>query len=74
MFNGLVLMKIRQVDIGDISYSEVGDKWLYTLFGLACLRALFEVGVKIKDMVDRYRDVCVFLEKLEREEEKKMKE
>ena len=66
LFNGLMLMEIRQVDIGDISYSEVGEKWLYTLFGLACFRALFEVGVKIKDMVERYRDVCVFMEKLGR--------
>ena len=74
LFNGLVLIEIRQVDIGDISYSWIGYRWLYMLFGLACLRALLEVGVKIKDMVDRYRDVCVFMEKLEREEEERMKE
>ena len=74
LFNGLVLMEIRQVDIGGISYSWIGYRWLYMLFGLACLRAVFEVGVKIKDMMDRYRDVCVFMKKLERKEEERMKE
>ena len=40
LFNGLVLMEVRGVDLGGIPYSWLGYRWLYMLFGLACLRAL----------------------------------
>ena len=58
-------MELKGIGLGNFEYSWVGYRMLLVLLLLACGRMIFELGVLIKELIERYREICKFLDREE---------
>ena len=57
LFNVLILLEMKGIGLGGFEYSWVGYRVLLVLLVLAGVRMIFDMGVLVKELVERYRGI-----------------